>query len=116
MDSSTIYPLQLKQLVLGALRKGKQNAIKGIVIARLAGHSDDRKVRLIIRELIAEGTPIASSVREPMGYFIVETEKEAQEYRRAVRNRVKEDCLRIRDFKRAVEVAVPPKQGVLNLA
>ena len=44
------------------LKTGRRSAITGKRIAHTLGQSDDRKIRLMIRELIAEGVPIASSV------------------------------------------------------
>ena len=63
--------------------------------------SNDRSVRLAIRELIAEGIPVASAVQPPLGYFIAQNFAEVQEYALSVRRRLVEDALRRRDFLRS---------------
>jgi len=93
--------VNLKQEVLRQLRQGQSHAIKGQVIAERLGFKNDRAVRLAIRELIASGVPIASSVKEPQGYYIAETHQEALEYMAGLRSRLIEDALRRRDFKLA---------------
>ena len=81
--------------------KGRHRAIKGVGIAHRLGQSDDRQVRLIIRQLITLGYPIASAVTAPVGFFIVETKGEAQAYMQSLRSRLIEDALRRRDFGRS---------------
>ena len=70
--------------ILAALRVGRANAITGSSLARRFGEPDDRKIRAVIRELIHEGHPIASSVSEPMGYYLVANGDEAFEYIRTL--------------------------------
>lgn len=84
------------------LHKGRDRAITGKDLAKILGETDDRHIRSQIRDLIASGVPIASSVSFPYGYYIVETMKEATDYMQSLRNRLIEDALRRRDFKRAV--------------
>ena len=80
---------------------GRGSAIKASELAYAFGLSDDRHVRQLIRELIKDGYPIAASVSEPMGYYIVATRAEADEYMAGLRSRLIEDALRRRDFKKA---------------
>ncbi len=81
---------------------GRSKAIKGKEIARLLGFRDDRQVRQAIRELIARGIPIASVTESPAGYFLIEEPAEALDYQQALRSRLIEDALRLRDFKKGV--------------
>lgn len=93
----------MKDRLLNILQQhqGRENAITGRELARLLNQGDDRKIRLLIRELITEGVPIASATEAPAGYFIAKTFKEAEDYRQQIKGRLIEDCKRIRDFRRA---------------
>jgi predicted transcriptional regulator len=83
------------------IHRGRKRAITAKELSERL-NMDERFVRNQIRSLIAEGIPIASSVTKPYGYFIVETLAEASEYAQSLRERLIEDALRRRDFKRAV--------------
>ena len=103
-----------QQVVLRILlsHQGRSKAIKGMEMARLLGFRDDRSIRQVIRELIAEGYPIASSVQKPFGYFIVATRQEAEYYAQSIRSRLIEDAIRRRDFRRAADqYLTPAEQG-----
>ncbi len=93
--------LELKESVKNIIinRHGKHMAIKAKELARLFHLKDDRRVRIAIRELIAEGYPIAAIMEKPFGYFIIETIEEAREYQQSLKDRLIEDALRRRDFK-----------------
>jgi len=102
---------QIKSILLR--HEGRDRAIKSKELAQII-NCDERKVRLIIRELIAEGLPIASSVQEPMGYFIVNTRQEAEQYALSIRSRLIEDAIRRKDFRRAADQwLTPAEQGKL---
>ena len=74
----------------------------------------ERKVRLIIRELIAENLPVASTTEPPPGYFIITDRKQAAEYAESIKSRLIEDALRRRDFQRAADQwLMPAEQGRL---
>lgn len=94
----------MEELLLKILKfhKGRERAITGKELARMLGDSDDRHIRTEIRKLIVQGFPIASSVKLPYGYYIIETIQEATEYMQGLRNRLIKNALRRRDFKRAV--------------
>ena len=92
---------------------GRKNARTGKELAKLLGFTDDRLIRIAIRELIAEGLPIASSVQQPYGYYIAISYQEAQEYMRVLRSRLVEDAYRRRDFKLAARTVLQPEQPVL---
>lgn len=102
--------IRLRNAILATLKRGKNNAIKGSELARLLGERDDRRARVAIRELIKEGVPIASSVTEPMGFFIVANEFEASNYIRVLKERIKQDTSRLEDFERAVSNYTIPEQ------
>lgn len=106
---------KLRSRVLATLKTGRRSAITGKDIAHALGQSDDRKVRLIIRELIAEGVPIASSVSEPMGFYIVANEHEAADYIRVLKDRIREDTIRLRDFEAAChEFSIPEQRSLFE--
>lgn len=100
----------LRAKVLKILQCGRQNAIRGKNLAYALNQVDDRKVRVAIRELIAEGVPVASSVSEPMGYYIASNEHEAADYIRVLKERIKEDESRLADFEKAVAHFQIPEQ------
>ena len=103
----------LKAQVRGLLCHGKEHARKGDDFARLLGFKNDRLVRLAIRELIADGLPIASSVTPPLGYFIAGSVEEATEYMRVLKSRLVNDAYRRRDFKLASREILHPHQLAL---
>ena len=71
----------------------------------------EREVRHIIRDLIKTGVPVASSTDgKSGGYFIADTRGEAVSYMKGLRSRIIEDCLRLRDFKRASRSILCPEQ------
>ncbi len=102
--------LFLRIKLLKLLQRGKANAIPGKDLAYKLGFSDDRKIRVAIRELIHEGHKIASSVSEPYGYYIVANENEAAEYKRVLSERIKEDMDRLADFEAACKDMTIPEQ------
>lgn len=106
---------KLRKEVMSALGYGRKAAITGKDLASRLGYRDDRLIRVMIRELIAEGVPIASSVSEPMGFFIVKTDEEAANYIRGLKDRIKEDESRLRDFEAAVASFSPPEQLALGV-
>ena len=91
--------IDLHKSVLQILQHGRHRAITGKDIAHSLGFREDRQVRLAIRDLIAEGHPVASAVQPPMGYFLVESLAEAKEYQAGLRSWLIHDALRLRDFK-----------------
>ncbi|MCJ7829182.1 MAG: hypothetical protein MUP81_05520 [Dehalococcoidia bacterium] len=88
--------------VLDTLRfhRGKDRAITAKELVRYTG-KDDRAIRIEIRGLIAQGIPVASNLTRPYGYYIANTIQEAKEYMQQLRNRLIQDAIRRRDFKRA---------------
>lgn len=105
--------LKLRKAVLERLKRGRRNALRGKELARELRQPDDRKIRLVIRELISEGVPVASAVSEPMGFYIVANEHEAADYIRVLKERIREDTARLQDFEKAVSDFSVPEQGTL---
>ena len=83
------------------LHRGRDHAITAKELTKYTG-KEDRAIRMEIRDLIAQGYPIASGLTRPYGYYIANTIQEAKDYMQQLRNRLIEDALRRRDFKRAV--------------
>jgi hypothetical protein len=94
--------------------EGRDRAITGYELARMLGQRDDRRIRLLIRELITEGLPIASSTEAPAGYFLVGSWQEAERYAEGEKSRLIEIALRRRDFRRGAALYLAPaEQGRL---
>jgi len=98
------------------LKYGRDKARKSTELQMALG-APDREIRLCIRQLIADGLPIASSTDgRTGGYFIANTQEEAKEYMGKLRSRIIQDCLRYRDFKLAARPLLYPGQLPLVLA
>jgi len=80
--------------------QGRDQAVTGMELAKRLGHRNDREIRQVIRELIAEGLPVASC---GAGYFLATSYAEAREYADSLKGRLIEDALRRRDFRRAAD-------------
>ena len=92
----------MKELLeLLKLHRGRDRAITARRLSETLD-SEERDIRTGIRNLIAGGIPIASSVVRPYGYFIVTSVQEANDYMKSLRERLIEDALRRRDFRLAV--------------
>ena len=103
---------QLKRIL--ERHEGRSRAITGRELAQLLEHQDDRRIRQVIRELIAEGVPIASSTETPAGYFLVNNRQEAERYAEGEKSRLIEIALRRRDFRRGAALHLAPaEQGRL---
>ena len=88
--------------------EGEARAIPGRELAAMFNLRDERSVRLAIRELIADGLPVAANTEAPAGYFIVATRQEAERYAGSIRNRLIKDAIRRRDFRRAADQYLTP--------
>jgi len=77
---------RLRAGVMKALRYGRINAITGNELARSLHEPDDRRIRVVIRDLIREGVPVASSVVPPYGYYICANVDEAAAYIRVLKS------------------------------
>ena len=100
----------LKADVRSLLRYGKEKARTGKELARILGFKNDRAVRLVIRDMITEGIPVASTTISPGGYFIANSIDEATDYMKDLRGRLVNDAYRRRDFKLAARGVLQPHQ------
>jgi len=87
---------------------GQNQAITGRELAGMFGCHDDRRIRVVIRELITEGLPVASSTESPAGYFVVSNRREAEKYAAGEKSRLIEIALRRRDFCRGAALHLAP--------
>lgn len=99
----------LETRVLSLIRKGRDNARRSNVIADFLNVSE-RKIRRVIRELIAQGNTILSATEEPAGYFIATTWKEVMHCADVLKARGVDILVRRRDILRAARDKVPPEQ------
>ena len=102
-----LTPVQERELphcVMEILKghRGATHPITGAEMARLLHHRNDRAIRIVIERLIADGVLIASSVHEPVGYFLVETLEEVDPYRATLRSRALKNLRRLANFNRGV--------------
>lgn len=72
---------RLREILMA--RRGERNAIRAKDLALLLGlgrrdRYPERSIREAVNELSAQGLPVGSSVHDPPGYFVVETEAELQ--------------------------------------
>lgn len=98
--------VSIKNILLN--HKGQDRAITGNDLARIFNFTNDRSIRIAIRELISEGYPIASSTENPPGYFIIVSRKQAEQYANSIKNRLIEDANRRRDFRKAADKWLTP--------
>ena len=108
--------VELKVRVKNVLlrHEGEARAITGRELASIFKQRDDRRVRLAIRELRADGLPVAANTESPAGYFVIASRKEAERYALSIRNRLIKDAIRRRDFRRtADQYLTPAEQGRL---
>jgi len=104
----------VKQEILSLLRFGRENVITGKRLAEAMGQKNDRQIRMIIRDLIAEGHVIASTTEAPAGYFIASTREEVDRYLKDMKSRLVNDAYRRRDFKKAAYNLLNPPPGQLS--
>ena len=125
-ELSEVEQAELPDRVLAILgeHRGARNAITGRRIAQRLGYKDDRKARIVIQQLIANGHTIAASVgskdranpkhKSPLGYYMVETRAEADAYEAVLRSRAMKTLARLRDFRIAMgRVFGTPMQPLL---
>ena len=105
MEADTLK-LQVREL----LRFGKDNARKGLDMAESLEFKDDRPVRIVIRDLIADGLPVVSSIRPPYGYYIADDSDDLTEHLGKLRHRALEVLHRYKDLKIAARSILQPTQ------
>lgn len=105
----------LQSAIIHQLQYGNAHAITGEILAKRFNYKDDRQVRKGIEELIrVHHYAIVSSIKPPYGYFLVETQKEADEYVEDLDKRAAANAIRKHEFKLAVKLGLKkPKQFAL---
>jgi hypothetical protein len=102
----------LKSILLR--HEGRPRAITGRELAAIVGHRDDRRVRLVIRDLITDGLPVVSNTESPGGYFIPTSIEEAKHCTESLRSRSIEIFLRRKQLIRNTALYLKPAlQGKL---
>ena len=100
---------EFKSRILHQLGRGQGKSYPCRLIAYYCG-SNDRSVRYMIRDLIEEGYPIASTTGKHPGFFVADTPEEVKDYAQSLRDRLIEDARRRRDFLRASYPILHPEQ------
>jgi hypothetical protein len=99
--------------IIERLGYGKANAVTSEKLCQMVG-VPDRKLREVIRELIAEGWPVLSNVTGAhKGFYLAQSKEEVDEYAKSLRDRLIEIALRRRDLLRATRVIRHPEQLVM---
>lgn len=99
----------IEMAVIALIRKGRANARQSREVAGILD-IPERRVRLIIRDLISHGHPILSDTKPPAGYFIAATWTEVMACAANLKTRGLEDLRRRHDILRAARDKVPPEQ------
>ena len=102
--------LDIKSSILHYLKYGEENAIRKVDLARLC-ETNERQMRLVIRELIDDGIPICGSPHPPYGYYIANNTNELKTEMRLIRNGYGMELLRrysaLRKCLRKMEATLP---------
>jgi len=90
---------EIKTYLKGILEhhKGRGMAISARELAdvlAIKGSDADRRIRLMILELIWEGLPVLATPQEPAGFFLADTWEEYHEYDRQMKSRIAESAKR----------------------
>ena len=92
--------------------QGRNNPITGKELARLFNQNDDRKIRLLIEELIDDGYPIVGATQSPCGYFIAVNIQEVKECTESLKSRAVQIFTRRQKLLRNMLKFQKEKQGV----
>lgn len=101
MKNEAKFPKTIEmEKMLWEFISGSSQPIKTKILAQRLNTSM-RMVRRLIRDLIAQGHLIASSMEPPYGYFVPKTEEEKRHYRNQLLSRIKHILGRLKDFDKA---------------
>jgi hypothetical protein len=105
----------MKEIILSILQQhqGRNNPITGRELANLLNQNDDRKIRLLIEELIDDGYPIVGATQSPCGYFIAVNIQEVKECTESLKSRAVQIFTRRQKLLRNMLKIQKEKQGVL---
>ena len=90
-----------KEKVIWEFLRVNEKPLKAKILAGRLSISE-RMVRRLIRNLIAQGNLIASTMEPPYGYFIPKNEKEKRRYRSQLISRIRKIAKRLEDFDRII--------------
>ena len=95
-------------------RQGRARAITRREIKNTLGYQNDRKLRLIIAELRAEGLPVLFATNKPAGYYVPATWDELHAGLDSFRSYIIDLCVQRAKIKKAGELSLySSKQGIL---
>ncbi len=94
--------------------QGRARAITRREIKNILGYQDDRKLRLIIAEIRAEGLPVLFATNKPAGYYVPATWDELRAGLDSFRSYIIDLCVQRARIKKAGELSLySGKQGAL---
>lgn len=103
----TVINDELQNMILKYLKPRQENAISKNNLLSLCGLSvsktDDRVLRIAIKELRRQGTPIGLSLKRPSGYYLIETAEELEQ----CMNTLLGYCVEAARTRRDLKVALP---------
>ena len=111
MKDKEIFKLRVLKILQN--HHGRANPITGRELALLLDQNDDRKIRMLIEELIDDGYPIVSSTQVPCGYFIAVTIQEVKNCTESLKSRAVSIFVRRQKLIRNAVKIQKDKQGVL---
>ena len=91
----------MKQAILSQLSKGHKNALTGNILAKRLRLSGTREMRQVIKELRHNGYLIGLSVRNPRGYYLIDTVEELEGCMTILKGYCVEAAIARRDLKLA---------------
>ena len=107
---------EIKPRLKGILsnRQGRARAITRRELRNTLGYKNDRKLRLIIAELRAEGLPVLFATQKPAGYYVPATWDELRAGLDSFRSYIIDLCVQRARIKKAGERSLySSKQGML---
>lgn len=95
-------------------RQGRARAITRREIKNILGYQNDRKLRLIIAEIRAEGLPVLFATNKPAGYYVPATWDELRAGLDSFKSYIIDLCVQRARIKKAGALSLySSKQGVL---
>jgi len=100
----------MRQAILEQLPRGHDNAITGDLLAKRLGLKGTREMRQVIKEMRSNGHLIGLSVRQPRGYYLIETAEELEGCMAILKGYCVEAAIARRDLKLAGSKLLNPYQ------
>ena len=112
MNESEVIKTRLKGILSNKL--GRASAITRRELRNYLGYDNDRKLRLLIAEIRAEGTPILFATNKPAGYYVPATWEELRSGLDSFRSYIIDLCVQRARIKKAGERQLKQAtQGIL---